>query len=245
MEGHTTVDTNNTTHVLAVIDASGSMFPLAMEVRSGFNGYIAELREARAERGLRFQVSVTTFNHRATLLCTAAPLDEVPELTEVNYAPASMTSLLDAVGATIAAFDREVPLVDWADGGDRVQLVIMTDGQENMSSAFTWDQIREVLEARAAAGWQITYLGQGVNAWAQGARFGGGTVVIASSDTAEGTRAAYQGMKMSTVDYAVHGDPDRAADILRSTAQDEEAVRAAAVLDDDPDDGPLLPVLDE
>lgn len=184
-----------TTYVLVVTDMSGSMTILAEEVRSGFNAYLDELHRAGGD----YRVSVTLFDTEFIPLCVAVPLIEVPRFTEDNYKPRGMTALLDAVGKTVAEFDAKVTLA----AADRVLLVIQTDGHENSSSEFTWTTVRDSLEARAATGqWSIVYLGQGINAWGQGERFGASTQIVRTAAFGAATTSIYRGLATATVDYA-------------------------------------------
>jgi len=199
-----------TTYVLVVTDMSGSMSSLANEVRSGLNAYMDELRKSKTEKDLRYRVSVTVFDTEFIPLCVAAKLSDVPALDSKNYTPRGMTALLDAVGKTVAEFEAKVNL----EADDRVLLVIQTDGQENSSQEFTWDTIRELLEKRTAdARWTVVYLGQGVNAWDQGHRFGGSTQTVKSSHSAGSTRSVYTGLAAATVSYAADGTEDVGATI--------------------------------
>jgi len=192
--------TKPTTYVLVVTDMSGSMAGLETEIRSGFNNYIADLRKDKEANGTRYRVSLTVFDTKFEPLCTAARLSEVPVLTEENYAPRGMTALLDAVGKTVVEFGEKVKDLT---PEDRVLLVIQTDGAENSSQEFDWETIKALLEAKEKTGqWAIVYLGQGVNAWGQGQRFGQGVQIVNSSNTKGSTSAHYSGLTMSTRDYA-------------------------------------------
>lgn len=191
--------TKPTTYVLVVTDMSGSMRGLEVEIRAGFNNYIADLRKDKEANGTRYRVSLTVFDTKFEPLCTAVRLADVPELTEVNYEPRGMTALLDAVGKTVVEFGTAVTLTP----EDRVLLAIQTDGAENSSQEFSWSAIKELLESKEKTGqWAIVYLGQGVNAWGQGQRFGQGVQVVNSSNTKGSTSAHYSGLTMSTRDFA-------------------------------------------
>jgi hypothetical protein len=75
-----------------------------------------------------------------------------------------MTALLDAIGLTIARLD-EYPT------RKRV-LVIMTDGAENASVEYKHDQIREMVEDRQQKGWDVMFLGAGLDAIAEAQKIG-------------------------------------------------------------------------
>jgi hypothetical protein len=195
--------TKPTTHVLFVTDMSGSMSQLANDVRGGFNTYLSDLRKAKAEHGTRYRLTVTLFEAEFISLCVGAKLADTPDLTTVNYAPRGGTALLDAVGKTVLEFESKVTLAD----ADRALLVIQTDGEENSSREFKWESIRDLLEAREKTGkWTIVYLGQGVNAWSQGQRFGASTQTVDAGYSSSGTRSSYSGLAGATRSLAETGD---------------------------------------
>jgi uncharacterized protein YegL len=206
--------TKPTTYVLVVTDMSGSMSGLEVEIRGGLNNYIADLRKDKEANGTRYRVSLTVFDTQFEPLCTAARLADVPELTEGNYAPRGMTALLDAVGKTVMEFGTAVTLSP----EDRVLLVIQTDGEENSSQEFGWPAIKALLEAKEKTGqWAIVYLGQGVNAWSQGGRFGQGVQVVNSYNTKGSTSAHYSGLTMSTLDYSKGGSSRSVGETIANT----------------------------
>lgn len=206
--------TKPTTYVLVVTDMSGRMSGLEVEIRAGLNNYIADLRKDKEANGTRYRVSLTVFDTKFEPLCTAARLSEVPELTVANYQPRGMTALLDAVGKTVMEFGTAVTLTK----EDRVLLVIQTDGQENSSQEFSWETIKSLLEAKEKTGqWAIVYLGQGVNAWGQGQRFGQGVQVVNSSNTKGSTSAHYSGLTMSTLDYSKGGSSRSVGETIANT----------------------------
>lgn len=196
-----------TTHVLMITDMSGSMHPLAEDVRGGFNSYVQDLRgEANADD---YRLTVTVFDTAFEKLCVAAPLADVPTLTEANYQPRGMTALLDAVGKAVAEFDAAAkgalpPGSDDVTGDDRVLVVIQTDGEENCSTEYGYEQIRKLIADREATGkWSFAYLGAGASAWAQGGKLGvQRSSIIQTVNTSAGTRASYSGLYAGTVAYS-------------------------------------------
>lgn len=199
-----------TTHVLIVTDRSGSMGPLADDVRGGFNQYVDDLR---ADTESRYRLTAALFSHEYTSLCVAAKLKDVPKLDRHSYAPGGMTALLDAIGRTITDFEQRVP--DLKDG-DRVLLVVQTDGQENSSREYRVDQIREMITSRETAGrWSCVFLGAGPDTWTQAGGLGfdrGNTVPVAS--TSGGTQSSYAGLTAATRAYSRGGTGAEASRVL-------------------------------
>ncbi|MFI7608706.1 hypothetical protein ACIBTV_26660 [Micromonospora sp. NPDC049366] len=187
-----------TTHVLLVTDMSGSMYPLAGDVRGGYNAYLDGLVQ---DDGVKYRVTSAVFNHGYQLLCTAVKAAKAPRLDEENYRPGGNTALLDAIGKTITDFEARVAALD---DSERVLLVVQTDGMENASREHTGDAIRQMIGDREASGkWSCIYLGTGPAAWGRSRRLGfaaGQSVDLADDPTT--TRASYAGLTAATRSYS-------------------------------------------
>lgn len=202
------------THVLLIVDMSGSMSSLAEDVRGGFNTYIADL----AKDDGRYRITATVFDTRFIPLCVAAKLKDVPTMTEANYRPAGMTALLDAVGKTVTEFEATTTLA----AGERVMVVVNTDGQENSSREFTAGLIAEMIREREVTKrWTFVYLGAGADAWGQGGALGFQHTVN-TDNSAAGTRSTYSGIAMASSSYAAGDDADESvARLTRAAGVDQ------------------------
>lgn len=182
-----------TTHVLMLIDESGSMTPLADDVRGGFNTYLDGL----ADDDARYRVTVAKFSSDYTLMCTATKIKDTPRLTSDNYRPQMLTALLDGIGKIITDFETvNRQLAD----GDRVILFISTDGHENQSREYDLATVQKMIADRQATGvWSAVFVGAGPDTWQQAARLGireGSTVSMAN--TSEGYASTYMGLSKTT-----------------------------------------------
>jgi hypothetical protein len=212
--------TKPTTHVLMIVDKSGSMQHLATDVRGGFNAYIADLRK---DEDRRYRVTATLFHTQFEPLCTAAKLKDVPALDEVTYRPGGGTALLDAVALTVAGFEARVP--ELADD-DRVLVVVQTDGEENSSKEHRGEAGREfiadLIKTRETGGkWSFVFVGAGPDTWTQAAGMGfaaASTVSVAA--TSAGTHDTYTGLAKGTRAYSRGATGAEASGILA----DETAV---------------------
>jgi hypothetical protein len=203
------------THVLNVIDMSGSMQGLAEDVRGGFNTYIADL----GKDGGRYRITATVFDTVFIPLCVAAKLKDVPTLTAANYLPRGMTALLDAVGKTVTDFEAKTTLAE----GERVLCVVQTDGAENSSTEFSSGQIAEMIRDREATGkWTFIYLGAGQDAWGQGGALGFQHTVN-TDNSAAGTRSTYSGIAVASGSYSRGATAAETFDVLEAEATKAEA----------------------
>lgn len=201
------------THVLLATDSSGSMAPLANDVRGGFNTYIQGLRDTADGR---YRITARLFDTTVTELCTAAKPRAVPELDAQNYVPGGGTALLDAVGELIVGFERATTLGE----GERVLLVVQTDGEENSSREYKLDTIRHMITEREAGGrWACLFLGAGRNAWRQadGMGFRDGQTIRVGDDS-QGTARSYSGLRGATRSYAAGASAKDVSGIVAAAA---------------------------
>lgn len=201
-----------TTHVLMLVDDSGSMNNLVADVQGGFNNYIASLR---ADADARYRVTVAKFGIEYALLAVSAKPKDVPALDGSNYtALQTGTALQDAVGRLIGDFERAggAPLPD----GDRVFLVVQTDGQENSSREFSAERVATMIKERVVGGrWATLFLGAGLDAWKGGASLGiNANSVLRTANTSAGTQSSYVGLAAATRSYAKTGNAQASVDAL-------------------------------
>jgi hypothetical protein len=154
-----------TTHVIMIIDASGSMNRYRDETIDSFNAYLQSLKDdciqsVRDEGPQRdYNIHLMFFNHRPTVAREGESVLTIPPLRPAQYQPMGMTALLDATGTAISKW------ADIAEEGDKVLVVSMTDGEENSSREFNLTTIRQLIETQQGKGWEFIYLAQGLDAW--------------------------------------------------------------------------------
>ncbi len=166
--------------VALLLDRSGSMSAHKTETISAVNSYIEKTREKFKGRFV-----LTQFDSESIDIVHDGKIKDVKHLTDESYQPRGMTPLLDAIGKTLDVFNT--------DGFENIVFVVMTDGQENHSKEYKLDAIRAKIEEKRAIGWQISYLGANVDAFAEGASMGfarGQTMNYAGQHSVQ-TMAAY------------------------------------------------------
>ena len=150
-------------YVTLILDETGSMQECKGAAITGFNQYVATLRDEPAET----RVTLTLFNSRRTeVRYQAAPVDRVHDLDVETYRPRDTTPLYDAIGRTLTAARLQVP------ADSRKLCVILTDGEENASRNYTRAQIFDMIKAYEDEGWTFIYLGADHDVWAAGEELG-------------------------------------------------------------------------
>lgn len=134
-------------HVVCVLDESGSMSGSEAKVVQSFNDIINKYREAHGGEG---RVSLYTFGLSGVKqLYSGVHIREVQPLTESEYKPGGGTPLYDAIGKAIEDH-RDLK---------NVFFVVDTDGAENMSREYSLANVRSLIEAKTAIGWDFTFVG--------------------------------------------------------------------------------------
>jgi hypothetical protein len=151
-------------HIL--LDRSGSMESCRDITIDAFNEYVMGLRRSD---DVDARLSLTTFDSKSIdLLQHVEPAQSFLELSRQNYVPRASTPLLDAIGHVVAETDK-VALRD----GEKVSLVILTDGHENASTEHTKETIGALLKDRQDnKGWLVVFLGADVDAFADAGAIG-------------------------------------------------------------------------
>lgn len=156
----------NLTHVVAIVDRSGSMQTIRDDTIGGFNAFIDKQRTQPGDS----TVSLYQFDDHYEVVYTGQPIAQVPGLV---LEPRGSTALLDAVGRTITSTRSHLASLPEAERPGTVVVVIMTDGMENASREYTFEAIRQLIEAQEKAdGWTFLFMGADQDAIKTGASLG-------------------------------------------------------------------------
>lgn len=154
------------THLVFLLDRSGSMRSIKSDVEGGFSAFIDDQRAADGE----CTVTLAQFDTRYEVVYQGVPLDEVPAL---DLQPRSSTALLDAMGKLITDVSAELAALPEAERPGTVIVAIMTDGKENASREWTHPAIKALVELHTNQfGWEFLYLGADQDAIEVGTRLG-------------------------------------------------------------------------
>ena len=157
------------TELVFILDQSGSMSGLESDTIGGFNSMIERQKK---ETGTAL-VSTVLFNNKSTVIHDRLPLDEVIRMSEKDYCPQGCTALLDAVGDAIHHIGNVHKYARSEDVPERTLFVITTDGQENASSRYSYDEVKSMIERQKEKyGWEFLFLGANIDAAAEAKRFG-------------------------------------------------------------------------
>lgn len=184
-----------TTAIAVLLDETGSMGSHREAAIAGFNDWLAAQQALADPCTLTLaKFSLLARQPLCRIVHAGVPIREVRPLDGDSYRPDGTTPLYDAIGETLVALDR-------GPRSDRTLVVILTDGHENASRAYTQRQVHDMIREREAAGtWTFLYLGAHADVWAVGEALGTGpdnTVAFHASEV-QGT---FDRLAASTVSY--------------------------------------------
>lgn len=189
------------TLVTFVLDRSGSMKSCWDSTIEAFNGFVDGLRDTP-----QIDFTLVQFDHHGGVMdlnkvCVATPIKDAPKLDRENYVPRGSTPLIDAAYTVIKAV--ETSLLD-KPKDTKVVICIQTDGEENCSRTYNWEQLASLVKEKQDLGWQFNFMGAGIDAYQQGTRMGLTAAQTMSYDHTNraATRAAFASRSQSYADYA-------------------------------------------
>ena len=157
------------TELVFILDRSGSMAGLEGDTIGGFN---AMLEKQKKEEGEAY-VSAVLFSNDSTVLYDRADIRKVEPMTERQYFVGGCTALLDAIGDAVHHIGNVHKYAREEDRPKRTVFVIITDGMENASRRYCYDEVRRMVERqREKYGWEFLFLGANMDAISAARRFG-------------------------------------------------------------------------
>ena len=150
-----------TTELVFILDKSGSMSGLEDDTIGGYN---AMLKKQQGEPG---EVIVTTvlFDDNYEILHDRTNIKGIKPITDKEYYVGGLTALLDAVGKTINKIVNATKHTEKEHQADKVIFVITTDGMENASKEFNYQNIKDMIEKQKTRyNWEFIFLGANIDA---------------------------------------------------------------------------------
>lgn len=150
---------------LIILDESGSMGSVCKQTISGCNETLATVRAAAAANvdKVHSLVSIYAFQSGANVpsryLVKNANPNEVRNITSKDYIPLGCTPLLDAVGSTMS----ELMTVAATHDDATAIVTIITDGYENSSRQYNWQQVARIIAQAKELGWTINLIGANID----------------------------------------------------------------------------------
>ena len=157
------------THIVTIIDRSGSMSSIYNATLSGYNEFLAEQKNGEGEATL----TAVQFGSSYEVTHSKLAIGEVPDLSNETYVLEGMTALLDAIGRTINSTEHDINALPEDERPENVTFCILTDGGENASREFTRDQVFEMINRHEEEdNWTFLFVGANQDAIQEGGNLG-------------------------------------------------------------------------
>ncbi len=176
------------TEIVFILDRSGSMQGLEADTIGGFNSVLSQHKHMEGNA----VVSTVLFDDKIDVICDRKNIQEVAPITSKEYYVRGCTALLDAVGGAIRHISKVQKILPKSHRAKDVLFVITTDGLENASRRYSYEDVKKLIEKKKAKGWEFIFMGANIDAVAEAARIGIGADRAATyvADSA-GTEAVY------------------------------------------------------
>ncbi len=159
----------NLTELVFVLDKSGSMAGMEGDTVGGFNSMIARQKKFPGE----VLVSTVLFSNSSAVLHDRVEIQNIRPMTEEQYRVGGCTALLDAMGGAIHHIGNVHKYSREEDRPEHTLFVIITDGEENASHAYSLPRVKEMVERQKEKyGWEFVFLGANMDAVQTAGRFG-------------------------------------------------------------------------
>ena len=170
---------NKKTYYQIILDKSGSMSDCIESTVNGFNEQMQMIKSLQAKfPDQEVLVSLTTFNQDVDFDVECSKPSALKEMISeqkrsswfneptdyVVYSPNGMTSLYDAIGKSVTKI-QDIAKKEIEKDEATVVVVIITDGHENSSTEFRYEQIQSMIkELEKSENWTFSYLSNTLNA---------------------------------------------------------------------------------
>lgn len=148
----------NLTEIIFLLDRSGSMSGLENDTIGGYNGFL----KSQCKLGQTLLTTVL-FDDRYEILHNGVDASNVT-LTEKEYYTRGATALLDAIGKTILDVGFRLSHIPEENHPGKVIFVITTDGLENASKEFSYDQVSDMITLQQRIyHWEFIFMGANID----------------------------------------------------------------------------------
>ena len=157
-----------------IVDQSGSMSGTENQVISGFNEQLQAMQSMQDKfPEQEIAISLKFFNENVgNNIKNCLPVKSCAPMVGADYRPHGSTALLDAIGKSIYDIKTQFGHAIGQEG-TTVVFIIITDGYENASRMYTYEDIaRMIKDLEATENWNFTFMGADLDAISASSRLG-------------------------------------------------------------------------
>ena len=157
------------THILIVLDASGSMSSIQDDIKGSFNEFLKKQREAKGKTVF----DLYQFSDTAKRIVRSADLSQFHDDLMAKYVCTGCTALNDAVCTAIDTIGHEFADMPEPERPEHVLCVIITDGEENASKEFSTMDVKDrIKHQQEVYSWEFRFLAANQDAFEAGESLG-------------------------------------------------------------------------
>ena len=157
----------NSTHILLVLDASGSMNSVRTNVTKGLHTLLAKQRD---EINSPCTISTFSFNN---YLSRSKPFVNINDFQFSSYFPNGGTALNDGICFAAVETTRHIQNLDEAEQPEKVMVIVITDGHENTSKSYSRTDVKNIIaHYEENYEWDFLFVGSNQDAYATGTAMG-------------------------------------------------------------------------
>lgn len=211
------------TEIIFIVDRSGSMESIRVDMIGGFNSFIEEQRKIPTECKVSFY-QFDTHVPRVETIYEQRDLKIVPLLNKETFVPRGGTPLYEAIATVVKKVGERLSNTPEEERPEKVLIVTITDGEENSSFGWTATQVKQMVQHQEEKyKWEFVYLGANQDAWSVGDTMGvKSSSTLAYVASAGGTKALFKSLSSKTAAY-------RCADNVTRGIQFDDADKEAQV----------------
>lgn len=202
----------NKIFVQFLLDKSGSMYSNWHNTISMIEEYVSSLK---ADKNTSVRFSLNYFSAGSSWRgdwmggedlngLVKGGVHKLKEWSAVDVSPCGGTALYDAIGNTVHDIQK-MKLRD----GESVQLVVITDGEENSSRTFSHEDVKMLIDSFKSREWSVVFLAQGLRVVEQARGLGVGAQQIVNinmnNQNPETIRARSKSLAGMTMAYGSTG----------------------------------------
>lgn len=158
------------THIVFVLDRSGSMGSVWGDVVGGLKEFIKTHQAASGEATF----TLVAFDDSYEVIHNFTNIEDInPDSVLSEIRPRSTTALFDAVGKTINGEGEKLSRLAESERPSKVLFTIQTDGLENASKEYSAQDVKKLIShQRDKYNWVFSFVGAGEDAALQGQNMG-------------------------------------------------------------------------
>ena len=175
---------------------------LEEDTMGGFNSVIE--RQKKME-GACF-VSTILFDDQFDILHNRVDLKDIKSMTSNDYYVRGTTALLDAIGRSITKISQIHRHLTKEERPDKVLFIITTDGLENASREYSYDDIKKMITIETEEfGWEFLFLGANIDSIDEAQKMGIRASRVANYHRdKQGTKTNFDSLHETIHSFRVH-----------------------------------------